>query len=141
MISVASLLNPALEEAHPFPSPQTSTRDTPEFSSPSSPPPTKKQKMAKDAAIFTKSGPRGEVRYKPFEKYDSKTMAELEKFSIMPLGRIGEYHRHIPYNSDKRGFLEKTGREAFEGMYRTSRSHHESTDHMSSFPVYFPIAW
>lgn len=29
---------------------------------------------------------------------------------------IVEYPRHIPYNSEKKSFLEKTGRESFEGM-------------------------
>lgn len=31
------------------------------------------------------------------------------------MGKIGEYCRHIPYNSEKKGFLERTGRESFEG--------------------------
>jgi hypothetical protein len=28
--------------------------------------------------------------------------------------------RHIPYNSDKKAFHEKTGREAFESQYSSS---------------------
>jgi hypothetical protein len=38
------------------------------------------------------------------------------RFKIFPLGQIhSKGIRHIPYNSDKKDFLEKTGREAFEG--------------------------
>jgi hypothetical protein len=31
------------------------------------------------------------------------------------MGDIAEYARHIPYNSDKKSFQERTGRESFEG--------------------------
>lgn len=31
------------------------------------------------------------------------------------MGHIAEYPRHIPYNSEKKTFQEKTGRESFEG--------------------------
>ena len=115
MISVASLLNPATEDPRPLPSPLSSATQTPEPSSLTSPPPPKRQKIAKDAVILTKTAVHGQIRYPPWETYDSKTMAELRKFSIAPLGEIAEFRRHIPYNSDKKAFLEKTGRGAFEG--------------------------
>ena len=115
MVSVASLLNPVLEDPRPLPSPLSSASLTPECSSVSSPPPPKKQKVAKDAAIFSKGKVQGQVRYAPWETYDSKTLTELQGFSVYPIGRIAEYRRHIPYNSDKKAFLEKTGRGAFEG--------------------------
>ncbi|KAM5438470.1 hypothetical protein MferCBS31731_005047 [Microsporum ferrugineum] len=35
-------------------------------------------------------------------------------FEIHPMGHITEFPRHIPYNSEKKSFLEKTGRESFE---------------------------
>ena len=79
-------------------------------------PPSKKQRLAKDAAIFTKSRPRGSIRYPPFEAYDDiDLMAQYQKYQIHPLGRIADYCRHIPYNSEKKSFLLKTGRDCFEG--------------------------
>ncbi|EHK99412.1 hypothetical protein M7I_4708 [Glarea lozoyensis 74030] len=41
-------------------------------------------------------------------------MAEIEKFRIYPMGTIEKFCRHIPYNSEKKSFLEKTGRESIE---------------------------
>ncbi|KAI9786265.1 MAG: hypothetical protein M1816_008074 [Peltula sp. TS41687] len=71
--------------------------------------------MVKDAAVFAKGNVKGEVRYAPFQNIDDEeSRREMKKFNIYPLGRIAEYPRHIPYNSDKKRFLEKTGRESFE---------------------------
>jgi hypothetical protein len=72
--------------------------------------------MIKDGAHFVKGKARGEVNYPPFEQYDQNILAELQKFEVFPLHKIQEYPRHIPYNSEKKTFLEKTGRESFEGM-------------------------
>ena len=91
--------------------------------SPSPTHPHKKQKMSKDAAIFLKGKVQGEVRYPPCEIQDEKAAAEHRKFCIFPMGQISQYHRHIPYNSEKKSFLEKTGRGAFEG---TSLPRHSS---------------
>lgn len=77
---------------------------------------TKRQKMTKDGAIFTKGKLKGDVNYPPFENLDEQTMREVQKFLVHPLGKIGGYCRHIPYNSEKKSFLEKTCRESFEGM-------------------------
>lgn len=45
-------------------------------------------------------------------------MAQHQKFQIYPLGEIYKKGvRHIPYNSDKKDFLDKTGREAFESKF------------------------
>lgn len=77
----------------------------------------KRQRIAKDAPIFTQGRFRGDVRYPPYE--DDKTpelAAQHKRFQIYPMGDIAKYCRHIPYNSEKKSFLEKTGREAFEGM-------------------------
>lgn len=119
MISIASLLNPLpssfeRRRDHSIPS---SVRDTPEYS----PPPVlpkKKQKLAKDAAIFAKGKTKGEVRYKPCEYQDEVLAVEHRRFQIYPMGRISQYCRHIPYNSEKKSFLEKTGRESFEGSIK-----------------------
>lgn len=72
--------------------------------------------MTKDGAIFTKGKIKGEVNFPPFERFDEETMLEIQKYQVYPLGKIQEYPRHIPYNSEKKSFLEKTGRESFEGM-------------------------
>ena len=123
MVTVASLLNPLYEEPHPFPSPVCSTRFTPDVSSTSSPPSAKRKKLAKDAAVFSRGKVRGEIRYPPWESYDPQTLEELKKFSIYPLNRIAEYRRHIPYNSNKKTFLDKTGRDGFDGLEPYARGH------------------
>ncbi|MCJ1294510.1 hypothetical protein MMC34_006068 [Xylographa carneopallida] len=70
--------------------------------------------MSKDAAIFARGKVQGEVRYPPCEAQDEKLAAEHRRFSVYPMGQISEYRRHIPYNSEKKTFLAKTGRGAFE---------------------------
>ena len=72
--------------------------------------------MTKDGAVFAKGKIKDEVNYPPFERLDEGTMREVQKFQVYPLGKIEDYCRHIPYNSEKKTFLEKTGRESFEGM-------------------------
>jgi len=73
--------------------------------------------MTKDAAVFSKGKTRGDMNYPPFERFDEATLREIEKFDVFPLGKIQDYPRHIPYNSEKKSFLEKTGRESFEGRF------------------------
>jgi len=124
MLSLASLLNPISIESRTERLPLTNSEPFTTTSSHGGSPllltpstvPTKKQKMTKDGAIFTKAMVRGEVNYHPFEDFDETTLREIQKFQIYPLGKIREYSRHIPYNSEKKTFLEKTGRESFEGM-------------------------
>ncbi|KAE8447792.1 hypothetical protein EG329_010186 [Mollisiaceae sp. DMI_Dod_QoI] len=120
MLSVASLLNPVKTEPRGTRLPSSpssslctssSTHGSPQLSTQSS---FKKQKMTKDGAIFAKGKIKGEVHYPPFERFDEETMREVQKFQVYPLGKIQEYSRHIPYNSEKKSFLEKTGRESFE---------------------------
>ncbi|KAH8593020.1 hypothetical protein B0O99DRAFT_715912 [Bisporella sp. PMI_857] len=122
MLSVASLLNPIKSEprgqrlpSSPSPSfcTMTSSHDSPPLSAHSSSS-LKKSKMTKDGAVFAKGKIKGEVNYPPFERLDEIAMRELRKFEAYPLGKIREYPRHIPYNSEKKSFLEKTGRECFE---------------------------
>lgn len=121
MLSVASLLNPAKPEPRGtrLPSSPTSSLCTTSstYGSPLIPQSTaKKQKMTKDGAVFTKGKIKGEVNYPPFERLDEETLREVQKFQVYPLGQIQDFCRHIPYNSEKKNFLEKTGRESFEGM-------------------------
>ncbi|CAJ2502141.1 Uu.00g049940.m01.CDS01 [Anthostomella pinea] len=70
--------------------------------------------MPKDAAVFNKSKPKGVVNFYPFERLDEASLSQVRKFQVYPLGKIQEYSRHIPYNSGKKDFYEKTGRESFE---------------------------
>jgi hypothetical protein len=119
MLSVASLLNPVKSEPRGSQLPSspssslctTSSLGTPLLTSSS----IKKQKMTKDGAVFAKGKIKGEVNFPPFEQFDEETTREVQKFEVYPLGKIQEYCRHIPYNSEKKSFLEKTGRESFEG--------------------------
>lgn len=120
MVSIASLLNPStsgLDEDFKSPRP-SSTTDSPGEDRPPSPP-HKKQKMSKDSAVFVKGKVHGELRFPPCELHDERVAAEHRRFHIYPMGQILEYPRSIPYNSDKKSFLEKTGRGGFEG--RVSR--------------------
>ncbi|KAI9815207.1 MAG: hypothetical protein M1832_005542 [Thelocarpon impressellum] len=150
MVSVASLLNPLSSEdaspprhsrpPSPCPGGQWSTveylRRQPmeldhvlaghhEHRSLSSPSPAKKVKMAKDAPSFVKGETRGEVRYSPCEDLDEAMKTQLGRMSVFPLGKIGQYPRHIPYNSEKKDFQEKTGRESFEVFQYTFRNDRE----------------
>lgn len=115
MAAIQSLLNP-LPEAEPrpcqLPSPCPSTPNT-ETSSPAYS--RKKQKLCKDAAVFVKGKVQGDCRYPAYENDNEAVAAFLRQHEIHPLGRIMEYPRHVPYNSDKKSFLEKTQRDGFEG--------------------------
>ncbi|KAI0391664.1 hypothetical protein F5Y17DRAFT_478479 [Xylariaceae sp. FL0594] len=126
MLSLSSLLNPA----PPGPPPSATHRFPP--SSPALPSPVdsstedysstfvhrpvmaKQHKMPKDAAVFTKSKPKGAINFRPYENLDEPSLRLVRKFQVYPLGKMEEYSRHIPYNSGKKDFYEKTGRESFE---------------------------
>ncbi|KAI0447830.1 hypothetical protein F4803DRAFT_571483 [Xylaria telfairii] len=120
MLSLSSLLNPV----PPGPSIGNRFPPSPESSSPTDSymedsgfpdrPTMSKQKMPKDAAIFTKSKPKGAINFQPYEDLDEESLHSVQRFQVYPLGKIREYSRHIPYNSGKKDFFEKTGRESFE---------------------------
>ncbi|RDW91905.1 hypothetical protein BP5796_01299 [Coleophoma crateriformis] len=124
MVSVASLLNPVPKESRdeefrssPAPSLISTRTSSPSNGSPVfsfSSTPIFKQKMTKDGAVFVKGKTKGDINYPPFERLDEKTIREIRKFHVKHLGSIGDYARHIPYNSEKKTFLERTGRECFE---------------------------
>lgn len=114
MIKIESLLNPLSEASLGRHSPPPS----PHLSDPHS------SKVSKTAAVFVKGEPKGEVRYPPHEvDDDDELVKELIKYRITPspLRDIKKYPRHIPYNSDKKSFLTRTGREAFEGRSSVAR--------------------
>lgn len=77
--------------------------------------------MSKDAAIFAKGKTKGETRYRPCEIQTDEIAAQHKRFRVFPMGHIADYCRHIPYNSDKKSFLEKTGRDSFEGKFTDVR--------------------
>lgn len=85
--------------------------------------------MTKDGALFLRGSPKGPVNYPPYEcseesvclNYQQRQeLAEQHRaFKIWPDGspeeKIANYVRHIPYSSEKKDFLNKTGRDAFDG--------------------------
>ncbi|KAI4603126.1 hypothetical protein KJ359_005918 [Pestalotiopsis sp. 9143b] len=85
--------------------------------------------MPKDAAVFTKAKPKGIINFRPFEQLDESSMREVQKYQVFPLGSIQEYCRHIPYNSGKKDFFEKTGRESFEVFQYVFRLPRDNTEY------------
>lgn len=75
----------------------------------------KPPRMAKETSSFVKSRAKGTVNYPPYEALDDASLREIRHYQIHPFGRIQEFCRHIPYNSGKKNFFDKTGRESFEG--------------------------
>lgn len=113
-MSLAAMLNPAEDQGLLSPA---MTRATSE-ATPEPRPLAKKQKIAKDAPIFSKGKPVGHVKYAPHEVFAGHQREIMSKFNVFPdIGTITNFPRHIPYSSDKKGFLQKTGRDAFEGMF------------------------
>ncbi|KAL8689274.1 MAG: hypothetical protein Q9218_005017 [Villophora microphyllina] len=125
MLSVASLCNPdpqASDHPKPLPSP-CSTLYSPEPSPRT--PYGKKQKLCKDEATFVKGTPQMPVFYWPDERRDEKAAAEHEKHQLYPFGRIAEYCKHVPYRSEKKTILNRTGREGFDVFQYTFQMPHE----------------
>lgn len=115
-MDVSALLNPSCDEQRSY----RGCKSSPHAAVPKPEPQTvipKRQKIAKDAPIFSEGNQTiGHVNYPPYEgDGDHNLRAEHERFQVFPLGEIRRKGvRHIPYNSDKKDFLDKTGRDAFE---------------------------
>jgi hypothetical protein len=79
----------------------------------------KRQKIPKDAAIFTDAKVNGPVNFPAYDIGDDEELAsQHRRFQVYPMGNIQKKGaRRIPYNSEKKDFMEKTGRDAFEGTY------------------------
>jgi hypothetical protein len=80
----------------------------------------RRQKIPKDAPIFSEGNRTvGNINFLPHEAGDNQELLhQHRRFQIYPLGEIFRKGvRHIPYNSDKKAFHEKTGREAFESKF------------------------
>ncbi|KAL9580685.1 MAG: hypothetical protein Q9212_004344 [Teloschistes hypoglaucus] len=125
MLSVASLLNPdppLSELPSPLPSP-CSTLYSPSASLRT--PLVRKHKLCKDEATFVKGIPQIKVNYWPCELQNEKATAEHSKYQLYPFGRIAEFCKHVPYRSEKKTILNKTGREGFDVFQYTFQMPHE----------------
>ncbi|KAL8856050.1 MAG: hypothetical protein Q9178_007306 [Gyalolechia marmorata] len=85
----------------------------------------KRQKLCKDEATFVKGKPQIEVNYWPWEYQDEKAAAEHRKYKVYPIGQIAEYCKHVPYRSEKKSFLSKTGLEGFHVFQYTFQMPHD----------------
>ncbi|KAG4429637.1 hypothetical protein IFR05_014883 [Cadophora sp. M221] len=136
MSSIAFLLNPVGPEEPVGTGPPSSASWSPASTHSSLPPSSstlpssKKPKMSKDGPVFIKSKIKGEVNFPAFDHLDERAQEELRKFQILPVGNIHDFPRHIPYNSEKKRFLEKTGRESFEVFQYTYRFSPNEKDHL-----------
>ena len=72
--------------------------------------------MSKPTMSLVKASTKGKIRYSPCEIQDEKLKQEHQRFRLEPMGAITDFPRHIPYNSEKKSFQERTGRDAFEGQ-------------------------
>lgn len=116
MASIESLLNPVppvpvrrRQQEQPQQRPNTLPPDTSGR---------RPSRIPKDAPVFNPGEARGELRYPPCEERDEFLASQHTLFDIHPpVGHIADYPRHIPYSSEKKAFLEKTGRESFEGEF------------------------
>ncbi|KAG5984325.1 hypothetical protein E4U55_005210 [Claviceps digitariae] len=62
---------------------------------------------------------RGAINFAPFEDVSDGVVREIMKYRIPQFGRIHRSFEHIPYNSSKRDFSAKTGREYIEAFRYT----------------------
>lgn len=66
--------------------------------------------------VLSSPSPQGPVNFPPFEDVDEETKQRIMKFNIREFGSITSSCEHIPYNSSKKDFFAKTGRESIEGL-------------------------
>ncbi|UNI21805.1 hypothetical protein JDV02_007761 [Purpureocillium takamizusanense] len=71
---------------------------------------------SRNAAYVPRSKTQGPVRYPPFEDVSDAAAREVAKYEIDAFGYIQQCCEHIPYNSTKKDFFEKTGRESIEAF-------------------------
>lgn len=137
--SESSRWHPHHAGATPPPTPAHTTHGsspagTPRPGTPATPSASKRQKLVKDAAVFLRGSVKGDINHPPFECNEESLDLDLnheqrqelaeqhQRFQIFPSGRgdegrIADYVRHIPYSSEKKNFLNKTGRDAFDGRF------------------------
>ncbi|KAL7784852.1 hypothetical protein V8C37DRAFT_343161 [Trichoderma ceciliae] len=76
--------------------------------------PAPKTKSSVNVDSMTKPKPQGPVNFAPFEDIDQASYREMCRFRVSRFGQIRQSCEHIPYNSSKKDFFEKTGRESIE---------------------------
>lgn len=144
MLRINNLLNPVASDAPDAsraatpadiashtPTPTSATTPTPCPDTPLTPASTRQQKNGKDNGVVPKGLPQNPVNYRPYEcnsnthYYDSdfrnEMAAQHRAFRICTAGSgghglIGDFPKHVPYASEKKGFFTKTGRDSFEGL-------------------------
>ncbi|KAI0898529.1 hypothetical protein F4806DRAFT_364033 [Annulohypoxylon nitens] len=120
MLSLASLLNPAppgppINRFPPSPASSSSpTTSLPDESGLLDEPIMVKQKIPRSAATLPTSRPKGIINFPPHQRLDEASLRQVQRFQVHPFGNIQDHSRHIPYNSTKKDFFEKTSRESFE---------------------------
>ncbi|KAI1478459.1 hypothetical protein F4774DRAFT_168499 [Daldinia eschscholtzii] len=136
MLSLASLLNPAppgppINRFPPSPASSSSpTASIPDESDLLGEHIMAKHKIPKSAALpLPTSRPKGVVNFPPFENLDEASLRQVRQFRVRPFGNIQDQSRHIPYNSTKKGFFEKTGRESFEVFQYTFKVPGDETEY------------
>ncbi|KAK6448476.1 hypothetical protein FP744_10004726 [Trichoderma asperellum] len=67
-----------------------------------------------ESVSMTRSKPQGSINFAPFEEIDQLSYQEICRFCVSPFGKIWQTCQRIPYNSSKKDFFEKTGRESIE---------------------------
>ncbi|KAJ6789927.1 hypothetical protein PWT90_10017 [Aphanocladium album] len=78
---------------------------------------------------------RGPVNYMPFEEgLSPDLMRQIELFQVRPFGQIRQSCEHIPYNSSKKDFFGKTGRESIDVLKYEFRSRGDT-------PADFTVMW
>ncbi|KAK3997392.1 hypothetical protein QBC44DRAFT_94151 [Cladorrhinum sp. PSN332] len=70
--------------------------------------------VGNSSRVSLRSRPKGNVNFAPFEDLEAASLQAVFEFGIFPFGRIMETARRIPYNSSKKDFYQKTGRESFD---------------------------
>jgi hypothetical protein len=75
-----------------------------------------KAKKTRDSSDLSYSRATGYYKFAPFENLDERAMRMIQPYKIYPFGEIGAYTAHIPYSSDKKDVMAKTGREKFESQ-------------------------
>ncbi|POR39629.1 Transcriptional repressor XBP1 [Tolypocladium paradoxum] len=75
-----------------------------------------RRRASRSATPLPKSKTQGPVRFPPFEVVDEATIQHITRYQISSFGQIQQCCEHIPYNSTKKDFYEKTGRESIEAF-------------------------
>ncbi|KAB5554649.1 hypothetical protein GE09DRAFT_135199 [Coniochaeta sp. 2T2.1] len=137
MLSLASILNPEPPRqaagSHFYSPPGSISPGFPSFLGRSplavKPPVVENHRMPKDHPGMSKSKVKGTVKFYPFEDLDEDSLREVRRFRVTPFGGIHNNCRHIPYNSGKKDFFEKTGRESFEVFQYTFKLPNDETEY------------